>query len=35
MKDGAEVGEQPLAVLEQLHGLRVCEVTGAVEQRCT
>lgn len=26
MEDGPEVTEQPLAVLEQLQGLRVCEV---------
>lgn len=32
VEDGAEVGEQPLAVLQQLQGLRVCEVGRAVEQ---
>lgn len=35
VEDGTEVTEQPLAVLQQLHRLRVCEVGGAVKQRCT
>lgn len=35
VEDGAEVGEQPLAVLQQLQSLRVCEVGRAVEQRRT
>lgn len=33
VEDGAEVREQPLAVLKQLHRLRVCEVRRAVKQR--
>ena len=35
VEDGAEVTEQPLAVLQQLHGLRVGEVGRAVKQRGT
>lgn len=35
VEDGTEVGEKPLAVLQQLQGLRICEVGRAVEQRRT
>lgn len=35
VEDGTEVGEQPLAVLQQLQRLRVGEVGRAVEQRRT
>lgn len=35
VEDGTEVGEQPLAVLQQLQRLRVGEVGRAVKQRRT
>ena len=34
-EDDAEVAQQPLAVLEMLQDLGICEVGGAVEQRST
>lgn len=35
VEDGTEVTQQSLAVLQELQGLRVCEVWWAVKQRCT